>query len=59
MNTVITIIINTRRMKSNFNNANEAFEYFKLMIQNVGTDFDDTKAMFNVLSLLILNILYR
>ena len=35
-------------MKSNFNNANEAFEYFKLMIQNVGTDFDDTKAMFNI-----------
>ena len=35
-------------MKSNFKDANEAFEYFKLMIQNVGIDFDDTKAIFNV-----------
>ena len=35
-------------MKSNFKDANEAFEYFKLMIQNVGTDFDNTKALFNV-----------
>ena len=48
MNTVIIIIINTKRMKSNFKDANEAFEYFKLMIQNVGIDFDDTKAIFNV-----------
>ena len=35
-------------MKNRFKNANEAFEYFKLMIQNVGVDFDDTKAIFNV-----------
>ena len=35
-------------MKNNFKNANEAFEYFKLMIQNGGVDFDDTKALFNV-----------
>ena len=48
MSTVITIIINIRKMKNRFKNANEAFEYFKLMIQNVGVDFDDTKAIFNV-----------
>ena len=35
-------------MKNRFKDANEAFEYFKLMIQNVGVDFDDTKAIFNV-----------
>ena len=35
-------------MKSNFKDANEAFEYFKLMIQDVGVDFDDTKAIFNI-----------
>ena len=48
MSTVITIIINIKKMKNRFKNANEAFEYFKLMIQNVGVDFDDTKAIFNV-----------
>ena len=35
-------------MENRFKDANEAFEYFKLMIQNVGTDFDNTKALFNV-----------
>ena len=35
-------------MENRFKDANEAFEYFKLMIQNVGVDFDNTKAMFNV-----------
>ena len=48
MNTVITIIINIRKMKNKFKNANEAFKYFKLMIQNVGVEFDDTQALFNV-----------
>ena len=48
MNTVITIIINIRKMKNKFKNANEAFKYFKLMIQNVGIEFDDTQALFNV-----------
>ena len=35
-------------MKNKFKNANEAFKYFKLMIQNVGVEFDDTQALFNV-----------
>ena len=35
-------------MENRFKDANEAFEYFKLMIQNVGVDFDNTKAIFNV-----------
>ena len=35
-------------MENKFKNANEALKYFKLMIQNVGIDFDDTKAIFNV-----------
>ena len=48
MSTVITIIINIRKMKNKFKNANEAFKYFKLMIQNVGVEFDDTQALFNV-----------
>ena len=46
---MITIITNTiKKMENRFKDANEAFEYFKLMIQNVGVDFDDTKAIFNV-----------
>ena len=49
MSTVITIIINTiKKMKNRFKNANGVFEYFKLMIQNSGVEFDDTKALFNV-----------
>jgi thymidylate synthase len=35
-------------MENKFKNANEAFKYFKLMIQNVGVEFDDTQALFNV-----------
>ena len=35
-------------MKNNFKNADEAFKYFKLMIQNAGVQFDDTQALFNV-----------
>ena len=35
-------------MKNNFKNADEAFKYFKLMIQNAGAEFDDTQALFNV-----------
>ena len=35
-------------MENRFRDANEAFEYFKLMIQDVGVDFDDTKAIFNI-----------
>ena len=35
-------------MKNKFKNANEAFKYFKLMIQNAGVQFDDTQALFNV-----------
>jgi thymidylate synthase len=35
-------------MENRFKNANEAFKYFKLMIQNVGVEFDNTQALFNV-----------
>ena len=35
-------------MKSNFKNANEAYEYFLDRIILEGQDFDDTKALFNV-----------
>ena len=35
-------------MENKFKNANEAFKYFKLMIQNVGVEFDNTQALFNV-----------
>jgi len=35
-------------MKSNFINANEAYEYFLDRIILEGVDFDDTKALFNV-----------
>jgi thymidylate synthase len=48
MSTVITIIINIKKMENRFKNANEAFKYFKLMIQNVGVEFDNTQALFNV-----------
>ena len=36
------------RIKQNFYNANEAFNYFWNTIQDVGVDFDDTKAIFNI-----------
>jgi len=47
MNTVITIIINIRKMIK-FKNADEAFTYYKKQIPQWGVDFDDTKALFNV-----------
>ena len=36
------------KMKSNFKNASEAFDYFYVKIKNQGVAFDDTKALFNV-----------
>jgi len=48
MNTVITIIINIKKMRSKFKTANEAFNYFEDYIIINGVDFDDTKALFNV-----------
>ena len=35
-------------MKNNFNNANDAFNYFYTKIISDGVDFGDTKALFNV-----------
>ena len=48
MNTVITIIINIKKMRNKFKTANEAFDYFEDYIIINGVDFDDTKALFNV-----------
>ena len=48
MNTAITIIINIKKMENRFKTANDAFIYFKDIILNVGIDFDDTKALFNI-----------
>ena len=48
MNTAITIIINIKKMENRFKTANDAFIYFKDTILNVGIDFDDTKALFNI-----------
>jgi len=48
MNTVIIIIINTRKMKVKFKNANDAFQFYKRMIIDVGEQFDDTSALFNI-----------
>ena len=48
MNTVITIIINIRKMKNNFNNADKAFRYYKNYIKDYGVQFDDTQALFNI-----------
>jgi len=48
MNTVITIIINIRKMENKFKNANEAFKYYKKHIINNGVQFDNTSALFNV-----------
>ena len=42
MNTIMTNIEN------NFYNANEAFEYFYKYISKYGTDFRDTKTLFNI-----------
>ena len=42
MNTIMTNI------ETNFYNANEAFEYFYKYISKYGTDFRDTKALFNI-----------
>ena len=35
-------------MKTRFNNANEAYEYYHDLILRTGVDFDNTKALFNV-----------
>tara|TARA_R100000315_G_scaffold41483_1_gene17997 strand:- start:30 stop:719 length:690 start_codon:yes stop_codon:yes gene_type:complete len=48
MNTVITIIINIKKMKNKFKNADEAFKYYKKYIIKNGITFDDTEALFNV-----------
>ncbi len=49
MNTAYTTIININNMyNGTFNNAQEAFEYYYDVIQQHGTDFSDTKALFNV-----------
>ena len=42
MNTIMTNI------ETNFYNANEAFEYFYKYISKYGTDFRDTKTLFNI-----------
>ena len=48
MNTVITIIINIKKMENRFRDANEVFKYYKWQIPEYGVDFDDTRALFNV-----------
>jgi len=48
MSTVITIIINIKKMENKFKNANEAFKYYKWQIPEYGVEFDDTQALFNV-----------
>ena len=48
MSTVITIIINIKKMENKFKNANEAFKYYKWQIPEYGIQFDDTQALFNV-----------
>jgi thymidylate synthase len=37
-----------KSIKTRFENANEAFKYFKKKIRNQGIDFDETKALFNI-----------
>tara|TARA_R100001163_G_scaffold6267_1_gene7101 strand:- start:12 stop:701 length:690 start_codon:yes stop_codon:yes gene_type:complete len=48
MNTVITIIINIKKMEIKFKNANQAFKHYKKLIKDYGVEFDDTQALFNV-----------
>ena len=48
MNTVITIIINIKKMENKFKNADKAFRYYKNYIKDYGEQFDDTQALFNV-----------
>ena len=48
MNTAITIIINIKKMENRFRNADEAFKHYKWKIPELGVDFDDTKALFNI-----------
>ena len=48
MSTVITTIINIKKMENKFKNANEAFKYYKWQIPEYGVQFDDTQALFNV-----------
>ena len=35
-------------MRTKFKNASEAFDYFYIKIKDKGTEFDNTKALFNV-----------
>ena len=48
MNTVIIIIINIKKMKNNFKNADKAFRHYKNYIKDYGVQFDDTQALFNI-----------
>ena len=48
MNTVITIIMNIKKMENRFRNANEAFKHYKWKIPELGVNFDNTKALFNI-----------
>jgi len=48
MNTAIITIINIKKMENRFKTANEAFKHYKLKIPELGIDFDDTKALFNI-----------
>ena len=48
MNTVITTIINIKKMENKFLNANDAFHYYYWKLFTDGEDFDNTKALFNV-----------
>ena len=48
MSTVSITTIRTRKMRNNFETANEAYEYFHDRIIQYGTPFGDTKALFNV-----------
>jgi len=48
MSTVITTIINIKKMENRFKNADEAFKYYKWQIPEYGIQFDNTQALFNV-----------
>ena len=41
-------MIRTKKMRNNFETANEAYEYFHDRIIQYGSPFGDTKALFNV-----------
>ena len=48
MSTVITTIINIKKMENRFRDANEVFKYYKWQIPEYGVQFDDTQALFNI-----------